>query len=41
LNDWIAHELEEMWKEAAVAYFNTVHHLPGGTEENHDEPMSR
>jgi hypothetical protein len=32
-------ELERIWKEATVAYFEVLpQHLPGGIEENHEQP---
>jgi hypothetical protein len=32
-------ELERSWKEAAMAKFEILsHHLPEGTEENHEKP---
>jgi hypothetical protein len=32
-------ELERIWKEAVVASFKVQsRHLPGGTEENHENP---
>jgi hypothetical protein len=32
-------ELERIWKDAAVAEFEILsRHLPGGTEENHENP---
>jgi hypothetical protein len=31
-------ELERMWRESVVAYFNALsQNLPGGTEENHEQ----
>jgi hypothetical protein len=34
-------ELERIWKEAEVAYFTAPPpHLPGGTEENHENSQS-
>jgi hypothetical protein len=33
-------ELENIWKEAVVTYFNFLpRHLPGRKEENHEEPQ--
>jgi hypothetical protein len=34
--------LERMWKEAVVAYFKVLsRHLPGGTEESHENSSFR
>jgi hypothetical protein len=34
-------DLERMWKEAVVAWFEVLcRHLPGGTEENHQNFQS-
>jgi hypothetical protein len=34
-------KLEGIWKEAVMAQFKVLsHHLPGGTEENQEKPMS-
>jgi hypothetical protein len=41
INCGIVSELECMWKEAVVAYFEVVSlHLHGCTEENHDRLQS-
>jgi hypothetical protein len=33
----VNNELERMWKEAVMVYFEALsRHLPGGTEENHE-----
>jgi hypothetical protein len=38
-NNGIFNESERMWKEAAMAYFKVFSwHLPGGTEENYENP---
>jgi hypothetical protein len=35
------YELERVWKEALVVYFNIISlNFPGGTEENHKESHS-
>jgi hypothetical protein len=35
-------ELERWWKEVAMAQFEILfQHLPGGTEENQDQPPVR
>jgi hypothetical protein len=38
----MTNELEGMWKEAVVAYFEALsQHLPGWPEENDENPQSR
>jgi hypothetical protein len=38
----VNYELESVWKEAIVAYFEILSsHLPGVIEGNHDNPHSR
>jgi hypothetical protein len=37
----VNNELERMWKEGDVVYFEILYkHLSGGSEENHEQPQS-
>jgi hypothetical protein len=37
MNDWMSNELGKRQKEVVVARFKVLsQHLPGGTEENHE-----